>query len=88
MGQKVASLLTWTESSSEWTPLYSVTFILGLPHRKEKIPEETHFKETRPRFIRNALVKAAIPLLLMELLCSLVDGGEKKSQLLNTAMQI
>lgn len=42
------------------------------------ISTDTHFKETRPRFIRNALVKAAIPLLLMELLCSLEDGVRKK----------
>lgn len=40
---------------------------------KGKLDSKTHFKDTRPRFIRSALVKAAIPLLLMELLCSLAE---------------
>lgn len=75
MGQKVAS------RSSERTFIFSDLLTWFVP-LKRKPSHETHFKETRPRFTRSALVKAAIPLLLMELLCSLVEGKEKKSQFL------
>lgn len=38
----------------------------------------TYFKETKPRFSLRDLVSAVIPLLLIELLCSLMWGERVK----------
>lgn len=57
--------------------LYSLGHLDWVCSLFRKFPDGTYFKETRPRFFCSALVKAVIPLLLMELLCSLAEEREK-----------